>query len=108
MQKDIVTKELRTGPLLKGDCLDLVKGLLEKNQDNRLGANGGVAEIKQHAFFSGLNWDDVFNKRTKHDRQFLKIDMINSNFNQDTGNDAFDIGIEVEEECNYEDEQGAH
>ena len=34
--------------------------------------------------------------------------MINSNFNQDTGNDAFDIGIEVEEECNYEDEQGAH
>ena len=34
--------------------------------------------------------------------------MINSNFNQDNSNDAFNIGINIEDECNYDEEQGAH
>jgi len=46
--------------------------------------------------------------KTKYDRQFLKIDMINSNFNQDNSNDAFNIGIKIEDECDYDEEQGAH
>ncbi|GKA36520.1 serine/threonine-protein kinase D6PKL1 [Tanacetum coccineum] len=32
------------------------KGLLVKEPENRLGSQKGAAEIKQHPFFSGLNW----------------------------------------------------
>ena len=42
----------------------------------------------------------------KYDKQFLKIDMINSNFNQDNDQEKnqFDIDIDVQEECNYNQE----
>ena len=86
----------------------MVKGLLEKDPKKRLGAKDGIQEIKSHAFFSDLCWDDVYKMKTKYDRQFLRIDMINSNFNQDNSNDAFNIGIQIEDECNYDEEQGAH
>ncbi|EPS64715.1 hypothetical protein M569_10063, partial [Genlisea aurea] len=35
---------------------DLIRGLLVKEPQNRLGVKRGAAEIKQHAFFEGVNW----------------------------------------------------
>ncbi|KAK4789220.1 hypothetical protein SAY86_020539 [Trapa natans] len=35
---------------------DLIRGLLVKEPENRLGTEKGAAEIKQHPFFQGLNW----------------------------------------------------
>ncbi|XP_076892968.1 serine/threonine-protein kinase D6PK-like [Bidens hawaiensis] len=35
---------------------DLIKGLLAKEPQNRLGVKRGATEIKQHAFFEGVNW----------------------------------------------------
>ncbi|KAK9149551.1 hypothetical protein Scep_008308 [Stephania cephalantha] len=35
---------------------DLIRGLLVKEPDNRMGSVRGAAEIKQHQFFEGLNW----------------------------------------------------
>ncbi|XP_020112107.1 serine/threonine-protein kinase D6PKL1-like [Ananas comosus] len=35
---------------------DLIRGLLVKEPENRLGTVKGAAEIKQHPFFEGLNW----------------------------------------------------
>ncbi|XP_072981525.1 serine/threonine-protein kinase KIPK2-like [Typha angustifolia] len=35
---------------------DLIRGLLVKEPENRLGSIRGAAEIKQHQFFDGLNW----------------------------------------------------
>lgn len=35
---------------------DLIKSLLVKEPENRLGSARGAAEIKQHPFFEGLNW----------------------------------------------------
>ncbi|CAN8257234.1 unnamed protein product [Cochlearia groenlandica] len=35
---------------------DLIRGLLVKEPENRLGTEKGAAEIKRHAFFEGLNW----------------------------------------------------
>nr|AML79550.1 putative LOV domain-containing protein [Annona muricata] len=34
----------------------LIHGLLKRDPANRLGANGGASEIKQHPFFRGINW----------------------------------------------------
>lgn len=35
---------------------DLIRGLLVKDPQKRLGATRGASEIKQHAFFEGVNW----------------------------------------------------
>ncbi|GJX35691.1 serine/threonine-protein kinase D6PK-like protein [Tanacetum coccineum] len=43
-------------PLVSFQARDLIKGLLVKEPENRLGSQKGAAEIKQHPFFSGLNW----------------------------------------------------
>lgn len=41
---------------------DLLQRLLHKLPNSRLGGTKGAAEIKKHAFFKSVNWDDVLNK----------------------------------------------
>ncbi|XP_076947648.1 serine/threonine-protein kinase D6PK-like [Bidens hawaiensis] len=43
-------------PLVGFQARDLIKGLLVKEPENRLGSQRGAAEIKTHPFFDGLNW----------------------------------------------------
>lgn len=43
-------------PLVSFQARDLIRGLLVKEPENRLGSERGAAEIKQHSFFEGLNW----------------------------------------------------
>uniref|UniRef100_A0A5B6ZXM3 non-specific serine/threonine protein kinase n=1 Tax=Davidia involucrata TaxID=16924 RepID=A0A5B6ZXM3_DAVIN len=43
-------------PLVSFQARDLIRGLLVKEPENRLGSEKGAAEIKQHPFFDGLNW----------------------------------------------------
>ncbi|KAK8531924.1 hypothetical protein V6N13_131282 [Hibiscus sabdariffa] len=43
-------------PLVSFHARDLIRGLLAKEPENRLGTEKGAAEIKQHPFFEGLNW----------------------------------------------------
>jgi len=43
---------------------DLIKKLLTTNLTRRLGnLKGGAADVKKHAFFEGIDWDAVYNKR---------------------------------------------
>lgn len=43
-------------PIVSFHARDLIRGLLIKDPENRLGSVKGAAEIKQHPFFEGLNW----------------------------------------------------
>ncbi|AED90636.1 putative protein kinase AGC-RSK-2 family [Arabidopsis thaliana] len=43
-------------PNVSFQAKDLIRGLLVKEPENRLGTEKGAAEIKRHAFFEGLNW----------------------------------------------------
>ena len=45
------------------DACSLIQKLLHKNPENRLGANGGVAEIKAHEFCSDIQWDKLIMKK---------------------------------------------
>ncbi|GLT63843.1 hypothetical protein SLA2020_363760 [Shorea laevis] len=45
-----------SSPIVSFHARDLIRGLLVKNPENRLGSVKGAAEIKQHPFFEGLNW----------------------------------------------------
>ncbi|CAM4627145.1 serine/threonine-protein kinase Sgk2 isoform X2 [Caretta caretta] len=42
---------------------DILQGLLHKDQKRRLGAKMDFLEIKNHVFFSPINWDDLYHKR---------------------------------------------
>ncbi|CAN8301426.1 unnamed protein product [Cochlearia groenlandica] len=37
-------------------CRQLINALLNRDPSSRLGSKGGANEIKQHAFFRGINW----------------------------------------------------
>ncbi|XP_075509187.1 serine/threonine-protein kinase KIPK1-like [Primulina tabacum] len=43
-------------PIVSFHARDLIRGLLVKEPENRLGTETGAAEIKRHPFFDGLNW----------------------------------------------------
>ncbi|XP_044506399.1 serine/threonine-protein kinase D6PKL1-like [Mangifera indica] len=55
---NVVSQSLRFPgyPVVSFHARDLIRGLLVKEPDNRLGSMKGAAEIKQHPFFEGLNW----------------------------------------------------
>lgn len=43
-------------PIVSFHARDLIRCLLTKEPENRLGSTKGAIEIKQHPFFEGLNW----------------------------------------------------
>jgi hypothetical protein len=45
------------------DCRSLITGLANKDPAKRIGSTFGAIDIKEHAFFSGVNWDAVLNKQ---------------------------------------------
>ncbi|XVE79291.1 hypothetical protein DITRI_Ditri14bG0046100 [Diplodiscus trichospermus] len=55
---NVVSHSLRfpSSPMVSFHARDLIRGLLVKEPENRLGSVKGAAEIKQHPFFEGLNW----------------------------------------------------
>ncbi|KAK8588744.1 hypothetical protein V6N13_087643 [Hibiscus sabdariffa] len=55
---NVVLKSLKfpDSPLVSFRARELIRRLLVKEPENRLGSEKGAAEIKQHPFFEGLNW----------------------------------------------------
>ncbi|XP_047967786.1 serine/threonine-protein kinase D6PKL1 isoform X1 [Salvia hispanica] len=55
---NVVLQNLRfpDSPIVSFQARDLIRGLLVKEPENRLGTQTGAAEIKRHPFFDGLNW----------------------------------------------------
>ncbi|WJX79476.1 hypothetical protein P8452_62590 [Trifolium repens] len=55
---NVVLQSLRfpDDPFVSFEAMDLIRGLLVKEPENRLGSQRGAAEIKKHPFFEGLNW----------------------------------------------------
>ncbi|CAL9147718.1 unnamed protein product [Musa hybrid cultivar] len=55
---NVVSQSLKfpDNPSVSFHARDLIRGLLVKEPESRLGSVTGAAEIKQHPFFEGLNW----------------------------------------------------
>ncbi|KAK4392087.1 Serine/threonine-protein kinase KIPK2 [Sesamum angolense] len=55
---NVVLQNLKfpNAPMVSFQARDLIRGLLVKDPEDRLGTETGAAEIKRHPFFEGLNW----------------------------------------------------
>jgi hypothetical protein len=67
------------------DSVSILQKLLTREPDLRLGSGPGDAqEIMSHAFFKGVNWDDVYNKRLPTPfKPAIKDAKDTSNFDQE-------------------------
>lgn len=55
------------------EVADLINSLISRKEDERLGKNGAKS-IKSHSWFSGVNWDDIVNK--KYPAPFIPNNVI--------------------------------
>lgn len=86
-QSLVSNRILKNDPKIPGrlspEVRDLVRRLMEKNPQKRLGARG-VQEIKNHKFFKGLNWDDLAKKKIAAPfKPQIRDPMDVSNFSED-------------------------
>lgn len=62
----IKNKEVQYPEYLSDEVIDLMKKLLVKDPDKRLGSGpNGAEDIKNHPFFKGMKWNDLYNKKIK-------------------------------------------
>ncbi len=47
---------------LSKSTIDILKRLLDKTPKTRLGTKFGAKEVKEHPWFKGIDWDDLYNK----------------------------------------------
>ncbi|TAQ86245.1 hypothetical protein B7494_g5411 [Chlorociboria aeruginascens] len=66
---------------------NFVKGLLNRNPKHRLGATDDAEELKRHAFFDDINWEDLTKKLvTPPFKPKLKSETDTSNFDPEFTN----------------------
>nr|CAH8842034.1 unnamed protein product [Trichobilharzia regenti] len=63
----ILTAPLRFPPSFSSEVISLIRGLLRRDPNERLGSKEDVDEIKRHKFFKRheINWSDVYHRRLK-------------------------------------------
>lgn len=54
--------KLKVPTSLSIECKNLLRDLLQKDPNKRLGTVGDASEVKQHDFFYGIDWELAYNK----------------------------------------------
>ena len=62
LRQQILTAPLILEDRFSDECADLIRKLLCRNPERRLGARYGFQEIQDHAWFAGIDWGDVEEK----------------------------------------------
>jgi len=94
MYERIIRGKVAYPPDMSEKAQSLLNGLLEKNPKQRLGSNGGLAEIKKHPFFAGLDFDKLTKKQIappfKPESKEGKLDVVNvdDEFKKETPKDT--------------------
>lgn len=44
---------------ISADCKSFIKQLLSKDQNKRLGAEGGYLDVMAHAFYKDIDWNKL-------------------------------------------------
>eukprot|EP00483_Globobulimina_turgida_P003801 UN03808 len=62
MYKKITDSPLMMASWIANDCQDLIKALLQRQVENRLGFINDVEDIKKHKWFRDVDWQKVLDK----------------------------------------------
>lgn len=64
--EQIVEGHIRFPANLSPAARDIISGLCKVYPSERLGhISGGTQRVKEHPFFEGINWDDLYHRKTK-------------------------------------------
>uniref|UniRef100_A0AAV1VCH9 AGC protein kinase n=1 Tax=Peronospora matthiolae TaxID=2874970 RepID=A0AAV1VCH9_9STRA len=63
LRQRILYQPVRFPTDMSSELKSLVTALLEKRQEDRLGYDAGISDIKAHEFFAGLDWDLVYQRQ---------------------------------------------
>ncbi|XP_063079457.1 serine/threonine-protein kinase Sgk1 [Engraulis encrasicolus] len=63
MYDNILNKPLQLKPNISNAARHLLEGLLQKDRTKRIGCTDDFTEIKNHMFFSPINWEDLNAKK---------------------------------------------
>lgn len=69
MYSSIMNNEPLYPAYLTSQAVSLMKGLLQKNPEERLGYWKEFEEVKEHEFFRGVDWSRVLAKDKDHMKQ---------------------------------------
>jgi serine/threonine protein kinase len=59
---NIINKEIKFYKEFSSKARDLIKKLLAKDPNERMGSTNGMQEVKNHAFFHEVDWDLLYDK----------------------------------------------
>eukprot|EP01071_Lankesteria_metandrocarpae_P007909 Lankesteria_metandrocarpae@DN4816_c0_g1_i1.p1 len=81
---NIRTSELKLPSSMSAELKSLLRGLLHRDPDQRLGGNyGGADEVKRHPFFASVDWAALLAKKLKPSFQPQLISEIDSQYFDD-------------------------
>eukprot|EP00479_Gromia_sphaerica_P003452 TRINITY_DN14029_c0_g1_i2.p1 TRINITY_DN14029_c0_g1~~TRINITY_DN14029_c0_g1_i2.p1 ORF type:complete len:117 (+),score=13.72 TRINITY_DN14029_c0_g1_i2:748-1098(+) len=63
--KKILSRDLRFPIYFSSEVKSLLRGLMNRNAQKRLGSKADAIEIKSHPFFNGVDWDALLNKKLR-------------------------------------------
>lgn len=113
VQDAILNTEIPMKKHFSKEAISVIRGLTEKDENMRLGANGteGMNALKTHPFFKGIDWKKLSKKEVKSpfpppvrsnsdytliDPEFLNEDITNSSHDQPETKIEKSAGAEAE------------
>ena len=73
---NIQNAQLYTPPFISTKAANLIKSLLKKNPNERLGSKRDVEEIKENEYFTDVDWQKVYERKYKPPQIYLKSNHL--------------------------------
>ena len=74
--RNIQNAQLYIPPFISEKAENLIKNLLKKNPNERLGSKRDVEEIKENEYFSDVDWQKVYERKYKPPQVYLKSNHL--------------------------------
>lgn len=80
--KNITSRPVPLPESLSEDARSLLRDLFKIKPKDRLGFNGGAKEIKNHKFFSEVDFDELLRKKVTPPITFVESELNDEGFDQ--------------------------
>jgi serine/threonine protein kinase len=74
--RNIQNAQLYIPPFVSNKAANLIKSLLKRNPNERLGSKRDVEEIKEHEYFADVDWQKVYERKYKPPQIYLKSNHL--------------------------------